>query len=392
MRKKALLLLAVIYLVFAVGVGMPDPLRGTAWPLMWKDLALPLYYAGILQMAGTGGRIISSLLNGKTIGRFGLWPVCLCSMGLIALALAGFAVSTGIALLLISSFLLGYGSGALDSGINNYTALHYDARCMSWLHASYGAGSTTGTLFMSVFLGINGNWRGGFFASSVIACGSFIILASSPSLWKVHESGKSVQSSESQRFSRPAGNLRVLSIPGVKASMACFFSLNSLLGIISTWGAVYLVMKKGLAGKDAALWISMVYISIMVCRVLTGFLSSRFSGRTIIFGGCVSLFLGCLLFIPASPVCSLVALVFLGFGIGPLHPMLIHENPARFGEANSQSAVGLQFAASSFSGFIIPALAGLLISGVSMNLFIILVLLFTLTFTLSVIILRSRRI
>ena len=62
----ATFLLLIIYLAF-ISLGLPDSMLGAAWPLMQRELALPLSGAGLISMIVTGGTIFSSLLTGKLV-------------------------------------------------------------------------------------------------------------------------------------------------------------------------------------------------------------------------------------------------------------------------------------------------------------------------------------
>lgn len=53
------LLLIIIYISF-ISLGLPDSLLGSAWPVMYGELQVPVSFAGIISMIIAGGTIISS--------------------------------------------------------------------------------------------------------------------------------------------------------------------------------------------------------------------------------------------------------------------------------------------------------------------------------------------
>ena len=49
----ASLLIAIIYMAF-ISLGLPDSLLGSAWPVMYAELNVPLSYMGIVSMIKIG--------------------------------------------------------------------------------------------------------------------------------------------------------------------------------------------------------------------------------------------------------------------------------------------------------------------------------------------------
>lgn len=60
------LLIFIIYIAF-ISLGLPDSLLGSAWPVLYKELNVPLSYAGIITMIIAGGTIISSLSSDRLL-------------------------------------------------------------------------------------------------------------------------------------------------------------------------------------------------------------------------------------------------------------------------------------------------------------------------------------
>ena len=77
--------------------------------------------------------------------------------------------SPNIWVMMLFAVIMGYGAGAIDTGLNNYVSLHFKARHMSWLHAFWGVGVTLSPAIMSAFLGgEQGDWRNGYRVLAVI--------------------------------------------------------------------------------------------------------------------------------------------------------------------------------------------------------------------------------
>ena len=129
------LLLGIIYVAF-ISLGLPDSLVGAGWPVMHKDLDVPVSFAGFITMIIAGGTIVSSLASARITRKFGAGPVTAFSVGLTAAALVGFSFSDSFWMLCLWAIPYGLGAGAVDAALNNYVALHYAARHMNWLHLS----------------------------------------------------------------------------------------------------------------------------------------------------------------------------------------------------------------------------------------------------------------
>ena len=137
------LLLPVIYLAF-ISLGLPDSLLGSAWPVMYPELGTSVSSAGIISMIIAAGTIVSSLNSDRLNTRFGTGKITAVSVLTTAVALFGFSVSHSFLALCLWGIPYGLGAGSVDAALNNYVALHYKARHMSWLHCMWGVGCSTG--------------------------------------------------------------------------------------------------------------------------------------------------------------------------------------------------------------------------------------------------------
>lgn len=145
------LLLAIIYVAF-ISLGLPDSLLGAAWPIMQFELRVPISSAGIITMMISAGTILSSLFSHRLTRRFGAGLVTAISVVITALAMFGFSLSTAFWQLCIWAIPYGLGAGAIDAALNNYVALHYSSRHMSWLHSFWGVGTIISPYIMGACL------------------------------------------------------------------------------------------------------------------------------------------------------------------------------------------------------------------------------------------------
>ena len=107
------LLLTIIYIAF-ISLGLPDSLLGSAWPVMYGQLGVPISYAGIITMIIACGTVISSLLSDRLTRRLGAGLVTAISVLMTAVALYGFSVSGSYYMLCVWAVPYGLGAGAVD--------------------------------------------------------------------------------------------------------------------------------------------------------------------------------------------------------------------------------------------------------------------------------------
>ena len=358
----ATLLLLVIYMAF-ISLGLPDSMLGAAWPLMQQELGMPLEGAGLVSLFVTTGTIISSLLAGRLIKKFGTGKLTTLSVLTTALALLGYSFTTHFQWLLLMAVPMGLGAGAVDVVLNDFVARHYSSRHMSWLHAFWGVGATAGPLLMAWMISLTQRWQNGYRAVSIVQFVLVAILVASLKLWKNGEQAAVEEHSEEH------GNGKLWKLPGMGPNLAAFFAYCALELTAGLWFASYLVQIRGVKAETATAWAASYYFGIMLGRVINGFLTMHFSSKTLIRAGQTSILLGIgLLFFPAN-VFSLVGLLLVGMGCAPIYPSMLHETPARFGAANSSRLMGIQMASAYVGLTIMPPLVGLIASKWSLKVF-----------------------
>ena len=145
------LLLIIIYLSF-ISLGLPDALLGAAWPSIHQEFQVPVSYAGVISMIISVGTIISSLQSDRLTRKLGTGKVTAVSVAMTAVALFGFSISHSFVALCLWAIPYGLGAGSVDASLNNYVALHYESRHMSWLHCMWGLGASLGPYIMGYVL------------------------------------------------------------------------------------------------------------------------------------------------------------------------------------------------------------------------------------------------
>lgn len=177
------LLLVIIYLAF-ISLGLPDALLGAAWPSMYPQFDVPVSYAGIISMIIALGTVVSSLQSDRLTQKLGTGKVTALSVLMTAMALFGFATSHSFGMLCLWAIPYGLGAGSVDASLNNYVALHYESRHMSWLHCMWGIGASAGPYIMGYALTAGWGWNSGYHIIAVLQIVLTAILLCSLPLWK----------------------------------------------------------------------------------------------------------------------------------------------------------------------------------------------------------------
>ena len=348
------LLLVIIYLAF-ISLGLPDALLGSAWPSMYRELGASVSYAGIISMIIAGGTIISSLFSDRLIRNFGTGKVTVVSVAMTAAALFGFSSSHSFLQLCVWAVPYGLGAGSVDAGLNNFVALHYKSRHMSWLHCFWGIGATAGPYIMGLCLTRGFKWNSGYMVVGVIQIALVACLVLSLPLWKVKKDGNSGQDTPHRQITLREG----LRLPGAKAVLTAFFCYCALEATTGLWAGSYMVLHKGIGAGTAAKWASLFYLGITIGRFVCGFITDRIGDKNMVRLGQFFAASGVLLFLlPMGNAATLAGLILTGAGCAPIYPSLLHATPENFGAKYSQSVMGMQMACAYVGTTLMPPLFG----------------------------------
>lgn len=357
------LLLVIIYLSF-ISLGLPDSLLGAAWPKMYPSLAVPVSYAGIISFIIALGTIVSSLASDRLTRRLGTGKVTFISVLMTAVALFGFSISSTFISLCLWAVPYGLGAGSVDAALNNYVALHYKSRHMSWLHCMWGVGASAGPSIMGAVMTGGGTWNGGYRVISIIQIVLTAILLFSLPLWKKESSsGKTEVEAKALTFGE------ILSTKGVKEILLCFFCYSAVEQTTGLWAASFLTLSKGVAAETAATFAGLFYIGITIGRGLCGFITFKLDDTQMVRMGQIFVSLGVvILLLPLSSVFSLAGFVMIGLGCAPIYPSIIHSTPEHFGADKSQAIIGVQMAAAYVGTCLMPPLFGLVAEHITVSL------------------------
>ncbi len=365
------LLLAIIYLAF-ISLGLPDSLLGSAWPIMYQEFSVPVSYAGGISMIIAAGTIVSSLQCDRLTRKFGTGKVTAVSVLTTAVALFGFSISHSYIALCIWAIPYGLGAGCVDASLNNYVALHYASRHMSWLHCMWGVGASLGPYIMGFALSNGQTWNMGYRYVGILQILLTAVLLFSLPLWKRKGETGAGSGENADTGSAPGEALslpQIFRIPGAKEVMVTFFCYCALEQTSGLWASSYLVLHGGLTSETAAGFASLFYIGITAGRALGGFLTIKLNDTQMIRLGQGFILLGILLLLlPLGGKAALLGLIVIGLGCAPIYPSIIHSTPEHFGADRSQAVIGVQMAAAYVGTCLMPPVFGLIANHISASL------------------------
>lgn len=362
----ATLLLIIIYISF-VGLGIPDSLFGTAWPAIYGEFHLPISYASFVSVTICCGTIVSSMVSARVIRRLGTNKVSAISTAMTAAALLGFSCSGNLPVMCLWAVPLGLGAGAIDTALNNYVALHYSARVMSFLHCFYGVGVSVSPFVLSLVISGAWGWRGGYRIAFGIQLAITLLLVFTLPVWhRVHPPAEAGE----QGGGRDLRLGEIARIPGVRLMWCLFITSCAIECTCGNWASTFLVEYKHVPAERAARIVMFYYVGMALGRFLSGVLASKLDSWKIIRLGQITLG-GALavLLLPGAPAIAAAALFLVGLGNGPLFPNFNYLTPRNFGEEASQSVMGTQMAAAYVGIMAAPAACGVLGQRLSMGIF-----------------------
>ena len=354
---------------------------------MHLDLKTPISAAGILSIIASLGTIVSSLCTPKVLRILGTGKLVAYSIALTAMASVGYGLADSFNILCLWAIPMGIGAGAVDVAMNNFAAIYLESKHTNWLHASWGIGATLGPSLLSLSILTGGGWRGAYEYVAAALAAIFVLILISLPLWKKTEargglsenvtipasSGSTVPGNakvanpeNAPRATAPDSNnaphisiREALRVPGMKLSFLTFFFYSALEISTSLWCGTYLIAC-GFKPEIGAFIVSLMFASVMIGRIASGFFAIKFTDHRLIYAGIFIVSVGCLILsIPLPLNLQPACICLLGLGCAPVYPSLIHATPARFGESLSSQAISIQLAGSYIGSILMPPAFGL---------------------------------
>ncbi len=348
-------LLIVIYIAF-IGLGVPDSLIGSAWPAIHSEMNIPVEAVSILTLLISGCTVLSSMFSAGILNKFGTAKVTAFSTAMTAAALLGFSFAPSFWFMIPLAVILGLGAGAIDSGLNNYVALHFKASHMNFLHCFYGVGVSLSPYLMSQALSDAG-WRGGYRYAFYVQSAITLLLIVSIPLWKKTASTEQEENESSVNLTL----LQMAKKADVRLVWIIMLATNAIEYACGVWGSTYLVTEKGFQAEHGALALTIYYAGMSVGRFVSGLLSNKISTwKRIGIGAAILAPAIAIMLLPLHGAVTVVGLFFVGLGNGSIYPNMIHLTPHNFGKEVSQSIMGSQIAFAYIGVMLAPPMVSLI--------------------------------
>ena len=358
--RRKILLLGIIYLGY-ISLGLPDKILDAAWIPMSEVFAVPLRYGGFLATVLALCSSVSASASGLILRKIGTGRLLAICGAVTGCSLIGCGFSPVFAVLLAFAVPLGFGQGAIDTGMNYYVSKHYSSRDMSWLHCCWGVGATLGPLIASIFLQSTGSWRSAYFAIGSTQILLAVFFCFTIGLWDRARRDEEAENRETAASSSMD-----------KLEGKCHFSLDFWLCVLvffvycgieagaGLWSCAFLTRVRGMDLNTAQYIVTAYWGALTAGRFLLGFTADKLGNRRLsTLSGAAVLFAALLLLIPADGFLPSAALLLVGFALAPVYPCLMHEATRRgFNDATAAALTGLQGAAGMVGIMIVPPLIG----------------------------------
>ena len=266
---------------------------------------------GLLLLCIGIGSLTWMPISGVLVARWGIRPVQLCSVALLALALAGMALTDSIGWLGLALFCFGGSLGVIDVIMNIQAVLVETAvgrRLMSNFHGMYSLGAISGALVLTGLLSLG-------LAPEV---GSFmmigVIVAANLALARGYLPNRAPGGGLA--FVRPTGLVMLV-------GLMCFV-VYLAEGAVLDWSALYLTGEKGLEVARGGLGYAAFALMVTIARFAGApLVNSLSTARVIAFGGMLAAF-GIGLSLTAEHwALALVGYGLCGLGCANVSPVLI---------------------------------------------------------------------
>lgn len=335
-------------MVALAAVGVFDGALGVAWPSMRRTFDQPLAALGVVVLAYNAAYFASSSVGGWLLERTGTGRAMLL-VGVTAVAgVTTFAVSPAWAVVLVGAAVLGVSGGAADLALNHELAQHHSVRAIGFLHAAWGLGAAAGPTLVTAFVAGGDSWRAAFvplIAVQVALLAAYVVLRDR---W----------SSSPQPVRPAADDTAPLDRAGLVVAMALFFVYVGVEAGVGQWGYVLLTEGRGMGARPAGAWMSAYWLSLTAGRIGLGFAGHRWPADAVLTASTMVALASAVVLWLDPRGAGEAALLPMGLALAAVFPVLISVTPARLGAHRAARVIGVQIAASSVGGIVLPGLLG----------------------------------
>jgi len=157
------ILLYILLFGTMIMFGLVDNIRGVSFPLIRNEFDVPFEWQGLMVSALSLAVVISNIITGILLKRFGAKPATLVGCLGICIGLVLVFFMPGFFSVALALFVVSFGFGFLDIGINALASQVFVVKAalmMNLLHSFFGIGSIMGPQVARLAVGGEGlGWR-----------------------------------------------------------------------------------------------------------------------------------------------------------------------------------------------------------------------------------------
>jgi fucose permease len=243
--------------------------------------------------------------------------------------------------------------GVVDSGLNAFAAGYFDAREISWMHASYGLGAVGGPLLVTLLIGCGLSWRWAYVILAVVLAAVAAAFTLTVRLWRSAPGrlGVAAHPSPTTPAHSPARTRRWFLLAVIVVGLVIVAVQTGIESGVGLWGYVFLSAGRGLPQRVAALTISAYWGAIFIGRILFGAVAQRLGPERVLPGAIAGELVGtAVMAVPGSGLAAVAGTLVVGLAAAPVFPLLTLTTGQRVGEYHATRAVTYQVAASAAGG------------------------------------------
>lgn len=318
---------------------------------------------GAIFTALYAGSMLTQLISGTLIDRFGRKPLFVVSIGVFAVGILGITQAHSLTALLAWGFLTGLGQGGIDMGANLIVADAYhqnNVAALNILHLAFGLGAAIGPALVSLSLAK--------FDRGMPVLSGTVILFTLAALLSVPTRMDAVRppaypSQPGSPATRPARSVYTSSLLWVLGALLLLV-VGAQFGI-GSWSSVYIKQTTPYNAETSALITSGFWAMITVGRIVAAAISKRFTPLKMLFLNLAGSLMGglALALSHGAEGPTTAALLFTGFCYGGLYPVVISIATMTFA-SNSGKAASVIVTMGTIGGLTVPTLAGLVLENI----------------------------
>jgi MFS transporter, FHS family, glucose/mannose:H+ symporter len=325
---------------------------GAVLPSVIERFGIDKAAAGTLFLLMSLGILAGSLVFGPLVDRYGYRWLLVASAALIFLGLEGIAFAPSMAALRAAVFLIGFGGGVINGGVNalvaDVSAAGERGAAISLLGVFFGVGAVGVPFALGVFLG-GSSYTAIIAGVGVVVLGALVFIAATQ--FPIPKQPQGFPIAEGARLLRDP----VLLLFGLMLFLESGIELT-----VGGWTATFFRDELRVTGQRSLVFLSLYWLGMMLARLVLGTVLRRTSPvRTLL--ACIGVALvGSFLMIGSRSLAPAAVGVFLlGVGFAATFPVILGFVGDRYAHL-SGTAFGIVFVMALTGGMLLPFITGVL--------------------------------